>query len=129
MRNIDGKEMNAVLKLDGPGRFTHFIKQVVDRERAWGLWSDGWALMAQDDGTSVFPLWPAKEYAKLCAVEDWAGYEPSEIGLDELLAELAPKLKARGVRAGIFPTPTGKGIVIDVDELCGALKEELGRYE
>lgn len=128
MRKTGQKEIEAVLRLEGPARFKHFVKRVVDEEVAWGLWKDGWALMANDDGTQVFPLWPAREYAELCRSEEWASYEPTEIALQELISELAPKLKERGVQPGIFPTPGGKGVTPTVDDLCAALEHELDNY-
>jgi hypothetical protein len=129
MRKTSQKEIDAVVRLDGPARFEHFVKRVVDEERAWGLWKDGWALMAASDGEQVFPLWPAREYAEACRVEDWSAYEPEEIPLRRLLDELLPKLKDDRVRPGVFPTPHGKGVTPTVDELQAALREELERYE
>ena len=46
-----------------------------------------------DDGNPTFQLWPAREYAALCAVEDWSAYEPTEIRLDHLLDDLLPKVR------------------------------------
>ena len=129
MRETGQKEIEAVLKLDGPARFEHFVKRVVDEQLAWGLWDDGWALMAVSEGDAVFPLWPAREYAERCCIEDWRQYEPKEIPLQALLDELLPKLKARNVRPGVFPTASGKGVTPTVDELREALIEELERYE
>ena len=129
MRRTSERELEAVLRLEGPKRFTHFVKRIVDEERAWGLWSDGWALMANADGTQVFPLWPASEYAELHRTGDWAGYEVREIALDDLLEELIPKLAERGVLPGVFPTPTGSGVTPTPEELASALRKELERYE
>lgn len=42
MRRTSDEEIQAVLKLDGPKRFRHFIKRAVDDETVWGLWFDGW---------------------------------------------------------------------------------------
>ena len=50
MRKTSPKEVEAVLRLDGPARYQHFLKRVVDTEAAWGLWKDGWALMADENG-------------------------------------------------------------------------------
>lgn len=128
MRKTGLKEIEAVLKLDGPARFKHFVKRVVDEERVWGLWDDGWALFGDSEGNQVFPLWPAREYAEKCGVGDWAAYQPKEIPLQSLLDELAPDLQASGIRPGIFPTPEGKGVLPTMDELCEALLEELEQY-
>lgn len=90
-------------------RFKHFIKSVVDDESAWSLWKDGWGLMAKDDGTLVFPLWPAREYAELSRLGEWSDYEIEQISLADLINELLPKMAERQVVPAVFPTPNGKG--------------------
>ncbi len=128
MKRTTEKEIEAVLRLDGPARFSHFIKRVVDSEMAWGLWRDGWALMASDDGRQVFPIWPAREYAALCKVDSWSDYETEEIRLQDLVNELLPRLRSHDVIPGVFPTPGGKGVMPTVEELISALKEEGEKY-
>lgn len=129
MRRTTPRESEAVLRLDGPTRYNHFVKRVVDDEVAWGLWNDGWALMVDEAGQSVFPLWPAREYAELCAVGEWDGYMAEEIPLTDLIEELLPKLAERKVRPGVFPTLTGKGVTSTAPELAGALRTEMEKYE
>jgi hypothetical protein len=85
----------------------------------------GWALAETDDGGAVFPLWPAKEYAQICAANEWKGYEPRSIALSEFTEVLLPKLKLDGVLPGVFPTPTNKGITPSVEELKSALDAEM----
>jgi hypothetical protein len=92
------------------------------------LYQDGWALAAADDGTTVFPLWPAKEYAQVCAAKEWAGYEPRSISLSDFTEVLLPKLKLDGVSPGVFFTPTSKGVTPSVDDLKSALEAELQNY-
>lgn len=128
MRRISEKEIQAVLRLDGPARFNHFVKGVVDSEVAWGLWKDGWALMKNDDGTQVFPLWPAREYAQLHRTGNWSEYEAREIPLADLLDELVSKLMQAGVLPGVFPTPQGKGVTPTPNELAASLRKELENY-
>ena len=123
MRPISEKEIQAVLRLDGPARFSHFVKRVVDFEEAWGLWSEGWALMENSEGTQVFPLWPAREYAELNRIGDWAEYEPKAISLAELLDNYLPDFAARGILPGVFPTPKGKGVTLSANELAASLRK------
>jgi|EndMetStandDraft_4_1072995.scaffolds.fasta_scaffold263919_1 hypothetical protein len=125
---INPKQMEAVLALPGAQRFEHFIKVVADWQEVWGLYQDGWALAAADDGRTVFPLWPAKEYAQLCAESEWQGHAPRSISLDEFTDVLLPKLKADGVLAGVFYTPSSKGVTPSPDELKAALDAELQKY-
>lgn len=121
--------MQAILKLDGPARYGHFVKHVVDCEEAWGLYDDGWAMGADDDGNPTFQMWPAREYAALCATGEWSSYEPAEIPLEDLADELLPKLREDGVGLGIFRTPEGQSVMPSVDQLLEDLRTEMDRYE
>lgn len=122
------KQIEAVLRLDGPARIAHFMKRVADEERAWGLWRDGWALMVDDAGSKLFPVWPGREYAELCAIDDWAGYSAAHIDLEDLLADWSMKLKQQDVRPAVFPTPGGRGVVVEVDTFNNLLSRELEHY-
>jgi hypothetical protein len=125
---VNPRQMEAVLALPGVKRFEHFIKVIADWQEVWGLYDNGWALAAADDGTTVFPLWPAKEYAQVCAVNEWTGYEPRSISLIDFTEGLLPKLKLDGVLPGVFFTPTSRGVTPSVDELKLALDAELQNY-
>ena len=125
---VNPKQMEAVLALPGIRRFEHFIKVIADWQEVWGLYQDGGALAAADDGTTVFPLWPAKEYAQVCAANEWSGYEPRSISLCDFTEVLLPKLKLDGVLPGVFFTPTSKGVTPSVDDLKSALEAELQNY-
>jgi hypothetical protein len=128
-RTTKPQEIAAVLRLAGPERFRHFVGRVADEERAWGLWSDGWALMSDAQGTAVFPVWPAAEYADLHRTGEWSAYEAREIPVRELLDALIPRLEQDDVPIGVFPTPTGQGVIVPPEQLADALREELEKYE
>lgn len=129
MRKTTKKEVEAVLKLEGPERFAHFVKRAADEEIVWGLWNEGWALMADSNEGPAFPLWPAREYASECAIGEWAGYTPESIPLEDLLDELLPKLEQRNVVPAVFPTPGGRGVVVKPGELDKRLRAELANYD
>lgn len=126
--NINRKQMEAVLALPGDKRFADFIKVVADRQEVWGLYQDGWALVGADDGTTAFPLWPAKEFAQLCAANEWNGYESPSIPLSDLAELLLPKLEQDDVLPAVFLTPTSKGVTLPIEELQAAVEEELQNY-
>ena len=128
MRKTLQREVEAVGRLTGPERFKHFVKRVVDEGEAWGLWRDGWVLMGDNEETPVFPVWPASEYASLCAIDSWSDCQPSAISLERLCSELAPKLAVQGLSFGVFPAQDGRGIVMPPLELCNVLDEEGKKY-
>jgi hypothetical protein len=127
--SLGERQIESVLRLSGPERYAHFVKQVSDHEEAWGLFDDGWALAETDDGRGVLPLWPAIEYAELCATGDWAAYRPKVITIQTLLEEVLPLLEERNLLPGIFPTPQSRGVTPAVSLLREDLQRELARYE
>lgn len=44
------------------------------------------------------------------------------------MGSLAPRTRTEGVAPGVFPTPAGKGVVCDWDDLLRALDDELEKY-
>lgn len=125
---INQKQIDAVTALIGPKRYEHFVKVIADSQEVWGLYKDGWALAATDDNQKVFPVWPAKEYAELCAKKEWIGYEAESFSLDEFMNELLPNLKSDGVLIGIFYTPLKGGVTPTIEQLLNDIERELENY-
>ena len=126
---LNSKQIEAVIKLPAPKRYSHFIKKVVGWKRLWALYDDGWAMSETTEGLPVFPLWPEKEYAELCISGDWSSYQPKSIELDEVLDSMIPMLRERGILPGVFFTMTDGSVNANVDELELDLREELTKYE
>ena len=117
----------SVIVLPKQLRYEHFVRRVAATGEVWGLYQDGWALAKTDDGTLVFPMWPANEYATLCAEFEWDGYDAQAFSLEELIEELLPQLEEDSVLPGVFYTPGDKGITPTVAQLIGDLEDELRR--
>jgi hypothetical protein len=126
---MNEKKMQSVLALPAPKRYAHFIKVVADQRRVWGLYSDGWALAQTADEELALALWPAREYAALCADGEWSGYEPREIDLDTVLEVLIPELQDSSTLIGVFPTPDEKGMTPDLNRIKEDLRNELAKIE
>jgi hypothetical protein len=118
---IDTRQVHATVMLPGPQRYEYFIKRVVETGMVWSLYRNGWALAKKEDGTLVFPLWPDREFATICADYEWTGYAPQAFPLDELVGELLPQLEQDGVATGVFTTPGAR----DVMPSAGLLRRDL----
>ena len=125
---ITDKQIKAVISLSADKRYSHFIKVVCDSEIVWGLNNDGWAMATTNDEQEIFPLWPAKEYAEICAKDEWSGYAPESFSINELIDDLLPNLKNDCVLPGVFYTPKDKGVIVTVDELLANINKELEKY-
>lgn len=122
------KEIEAIIFSPGEVRYTYFVKKIVDWEQVWGIYNDGWALASTDEEQSVFLVWPAEKYAKLCIKSMWLGFEPKMIPLNDFLGELLPRLNAHGVALGVFPTPENSAVVVDIDRIMEDIHFELSKY-
>jgi hypothetical protein len=118
---IDTRQVQAIVMLPGPQRYEYFVKRAVEAGVVWSLFRQGWALAKKEDGTLVFPLWPDREFATICADYEWTGYEPASFSLDELVDELLPQLEQDGIVTGVFYTPGAR----DVMPSAGLLRRDL----
>lgn len=130
MKKLSQTQINAVIALTGSERYAHFIKRVADEEQVWGLYNDGWALAGLNDTEqTVFPVWPAKDYAELCIMGDWKGYEPRSIDLSLFMQEIIPDLEQKGILPCIFYLSNNQGVTPSIKQLLDDLNTELSRYE
>ena len=130
MLKVNEKQLAAVTALPGEARYRHFIKVVADWEKVWGLYDDGWAMASTNDGTSVFLLWPAREYAQLCVSDSlWKGFTPKSFPLADLLDDLLPRFESSNTLAGIFFVPGKGGVTPQLEQLRADLDEALRQYE
>jgi hypothetical protein len=129
-QTISDPEVAGVLALDASQRYTHFIKQVADRQLVWGLKeSDGWVSMTDETGTLLLPMWPREQYAVLFAVDRFPAAVASAISLDDLMDTWLPNLSEEGSKVAVFPVLSGQGIVVEISRLREDLEVELERYE
>jgi hypothetical protein len=76
--------------LDPKGRYEYFLSRIARTEEVWLLRSpDGeWAIVTDNDGTEVLPVWPDERYAAEAATALWAGDAPTSIPVDLWLEAL-----------------------------------------
>jgi len=124
------KEIAAVLQLDGPKRYSYWVKKVADQQVVWSLWqADGWALAADDQGRQLVPVWPHEKFAELCARDVWAGYAPKAIEIEAWMERWIPGMQRDTILVAVFPTPNDRGVAVDPAKLGEDLQEELSNYE
>ncbi|QTD40858.1 DUF2750 domain-containing protein [Sporosarcina sp. Te-1] len=124
---MNNKELEVVSKLPASKRYEYFIKKVADFEEVWALFDDGWAVSEDDNGNTLIPFWPKKEFATLCAVEEWKNYKAEQIDLSEFMQTWLPGMKTDGIKPSIFLN-NEDSVVIEIDNLVLDLQEELEKY-
>ncbi len=124
------KEVSSVLKLCANDRYLYWIKRVADGNLVWSLWNDGgWALAANEEGNYMIPVWPHAMYAAICASDEWSGYEPKSISIDDWLQRWIPGIQRDKRMIAVFPTLDHKGIAVSPSRVADDLRTELQKYE
>lgn len=124
---MNQKELEIVLKLEGPKRYEYFIKKIVDFEELWGLYNDGWAMTCDDNYNEMIPLWPKKEFAEFCAINEWEKYKAKSINLYDFIDKWLPDMKKKFIKPSIFWN-NNDSVVLAIDDLIKDLNEELENY-
>ena len=148
MGNLSQKEIQAILQLSGPKRYSHFIKKSVGNDEIWILYKgklregepkegdldgelgDGqYALLGNDESHAFLSLWPAEEYAHLCRIDGWEDFQPVCIGIEEFLVEYLPHFMENKINMCVFMTPNALGVTPPTEVLVRDLGIELSLYE
>ncbi len=93
-----------------------------------GLYYEGWAISADDNGSESLPIWCASEYAELVKLDEWADYEPRSIELKEFLSNVLPDLSANSILIAVMYSPNDEGVVVEPKQLAEDIEEELLNY-
>ena len=127
---VHDRELDTVTSLSGPERFEYFINKVSYWEEVWSLYDgDGWALCSDGVGGQLIPVWPAKAFASVCCSNDWSGYEPRAISLEDWLAKWTPGMASDNRKVALFPTQTDVGLVLEPVRLASEIREAMDAYE
>lgn len=124
------QEIAAVLRLDGPKRYSYCVKKMADEQAVWTLrQEDGWALAGDVDGHELIPVWPHECFAICCALGSWAGFVPVSIELDVWMERWLIGMERDGRSAAVFPTPEERGVAVSPTRFADDLQQELAKYE
>jgi hypothetical protein len=123
------KQFESVMALDALSRYSYFVRKVADFEKVWGLCEGGWALMGDDAGNQLLPVWPEREFAEALAQGDWASHTAKAIPLEDFVEKWLPGMEKDGTQLAVFPTPSGNGVLAAPPRLLADLRSEMKQYE
>ena len=116
-----------VESLSDSDRYDYFVRKVADFNVVWGLFKVGWAT-SENIKTIAVPFWPEKDFAERCSIENWSGFEPKPIPLDEFLSKWLPGMQSDNRVCQVFPTRESQGFVVTPAVLRSGLIIEASQY-
>ncbi len=90
-----------------------FFEQCISQAEVWLLQADDgmFALVEDEDGTSILPMYASRDLALASAIDEWSSYKPEPMPLRELiqwLTEMADDDMHVGIATGgnkVIPYP------------------------
>ena len=126
---VNDAEFESVLALSAPRRYEYFIKRSAGHGELWGLHGDGgWVMAEDDDGRTLFPVWPHPRFADACSTAAWADGTPQAIDIDEWVEAWIPQLSNQGFGIAVFQTPSDRGVAVPPDRIKRDLEDELSQF-
>ncbi|CAI8865887.1 MULTISPECIES: DUF2750 domain-containing protein [Burkholderia] len=122
------KKIENVLRLNAQSRCEYFIRKVSDFEVVWSLFDQGWATACTGAAT-VAPFWPEEAFAKLCATDEWQGFHPKAIALEDFLERWLPGMANDQRICAVFAAPSDRGTLMSPMDLEKLIRRELEQYE
>lgn len=106
-------------------RYRYFIQTIVQSQKIWGLFDDGWAIAATSQGQNALALWADKSYAQLCQGEFWKSYQAQSLSLNTFIFEMLPHACEEKVLLSLMMTPEGQSIYLEPRRVLLDLKHYL----
>ena len=93
--------------------FESFLEVLSETRKVWLLeaMTGMFAMLEDADGHSYIPVWASEEEAAWAAVDDWSGYEVTEMGFSELAVWLK-ELTRDGIDIAVAPERDGRIMAI-----------------
>jgi hypothetical protein len=105
-----------------------FIVEAMENGCVWGLQNDeGWALCASEDhdDVDVMPLWSQESFAHIHCRDEWAGYVPVAIELEEFLEDWLPGMHEDVLLVGVNWNEELEGEEMEPLDLLEEFEQEL----
>ncbi|MEB4759083.1 DUF2750 domain-containing protein [Chryseobacterium indologenes] len=126
---MNQKEIDNVILLEPSERYKYVIKKIADWEVFYTLVDkEGGYVLSEIEGKTLFPIWSAEEFAKLCMISGWQDTRIKKLDLDDLENEIIDFIADSNYLINVFPVYDRTGFVVSLTEFSKDLSEELKNY-
>jgi len=119
---------NDTLGEDLGENFDRFIVEAIDHGCVWALQGpEGWALCESEKhaNADVIPFWSQESFAKVHCADDWEGYTPLAVDLEEFLEDWLPGMHEDVILVGVNWNEDLEGDEMEPLDLLEEFEQEL----
>jgi len=128
---LSQKEIEAMMIKPSQERYIYSVRNIAERGVAWTLKDKKGIVLTGDENGNVFlPIWPYKEYAIKCKIDEWKNCELKKLSLDNLVDEMLPDLSKEGIKVSVFIIPNEyTSATVSAEDFLNNLLHECSKYE
>ena len=122
------KKTDNVIKLSNADRYDYSVREIVKLGKIWAISTpEAWATFVDKSGDEIFPIWPHREVAEICLLEEFKNIQDfsiEPIDYDKFKAFCIPDMIGDGILFGIFYNDQREAIAVAGEELLQDLEDE-----
>lgn len=123
------QEVESVTSLSASNRYQYMLAKIADWEEIWSIEKESeWALMRDDAGNELVPVWPANKFALVCCSGMWKDYRPKDIPLTEWTSKWLPGIEKDRRAVAVFPLQNNRGTVVLAQVMQDDISKALQQY-
>jgi len=120
-------KINNGINLKVEDRYWYSIREIVKLDTVWAVSTpESWVTFVDNEGDEIFPIWPHKEVAKMCAFEELKveNYSVQAIDYNKFKEFCIPEMDGDNILFGVFYDLKREAFVVDGERQLGDLEEE-----
>jgi hypothetical protein len=129
---MNDNKIKSIIKLDNKERYDYSIREFVKLEKIWAVSiPDHWITIVDNVKDEIFPIWPHKEVAKVCILNEMKidSFYIQSIEYQKFKEFCIPDMNDKGILFGVFYNDKREGIAVEGKALLKDLElEEEGEF-
>jgi hypothetical protein len=108
-------ERKYISTMSDAQRLEYFLTRTMESEEVWGLVdNEGW-LLQENNGRTILPIWPYRQFVEDCIDSD--SVRAGSVSLEHFVDNILHSLVAGDIDLEIWPAPEHKGEVVSAEVL------------
>lgn len=116
--SLTAEQITSALALSADERYEFFLDLLAENHTVYTLKDEQGCLLVTSDDESCLPVWPDQALAEACATQEWEGFEPLAISLDDWLEKWVPGMTSDNHMVAVFPDLNTESVIVTPQELA-----------
>ena len=122
--SLNADQIKSAFALSADERYDFFLDLVAENGTVYTLKDEQGCLLVSSEAESCLPVWPDQALAEACSTQEWQGFEPLAISLQDWLEKWVPGMTEDGHLVAVFPDLNTESVIVTPQELADDFSAE-----